>query len=76
MWIDQNFPNGHARKLHIYGKSSEVEAAVAEVEYLIKSAPINNARRVIPTSEVRHERCGRSKSCYTAWCRCRMNLER
>ena len=62
MWIDQSFPNGHARKLHIYGKSSEVEAAVVEVEYLIKSAPTTNARRVIPPSEVRHGRCGAVRS--------------
>ncbi|CAN0394896.1 unnamed protein product, partial [Ascophyllum nodosum] len=57
MWIDQSFPNGHARKLHIYGKSSEVEAAVVEVEYLIKSAPITNARRVIPPSEAGAPSC-------------------
>lgn len=44
MWVDQNFPAGEMRKLHIHGNKAQVEAAKAEVEYLMNSAPVNNAR--------------------------------
>lgn len=45
MWMDQNFPAGEMRKLHIHGSKTQVEAAVREVEQLIASAPVNGANR-------------------------------
>lgn len=44
MWIDQSFPDGEMRKLHIHGNKAQVEAATKEVEFLMDSAPGNNAR--------------------------------
>ncbi|CAN0274601.1 unnamed protein product, partial [Ectocarpus sp. 4 AP-2014] len=44
MWMDQNFPDGVMRKLHIHGNKQQVEAAIAEVEFLMKSAPVNTPR--------------------------------
>lgn len=44
MWMDQNFPAGEMRKLHIHGSKAHVEAARNEVEYLMGSVPVNNAR--------------------------------
>ncbi|CAN0491869.1 unnamed protein product, partial [Ectocarpus sp. 12 AP-2014] len=44
MWMDQNFPDGVMRKLHIHGNTQQVEAAIAEVEFLMKSAPVNTPR--------------------------------
>lgn len=44
MWMDQNFPDGVMRKLHIHGNKQQVEAATAEVEFLMKSAPVNTPR--------------------------------
>lgn len=42
--MDQNFPDGVMRKLHIHGNKQQVEAAIAEVEFLMKSAPVNSPR--------------------------------
>lgn len=44
MWMDQNFPAGEMRKLHIHGNKAQVEAAIQEVEFLMNSAPVNNSR--------------------------------
>lgn len=44
MWMDQNFPAGEMRKLHIHGNKTQVDAAIKEVEFLMNSAPVNNAR--------------------------------
>lgn len=42
MWIDQNFPDGEMRKLHIHGSKAEVDDAVYQVTALMDSAPANN----------------------------------
>lgn len=42
--MDQNFPDGEMRKLHIHGNKAQVEAAIREVEFLMNSAPVNNSR--------------------------------
>lgn len=41
MWIDQNFPEGEPRKLHIHGNKQQVEAAKAEVKHIMENAPAN-----------------------------------
>lgn len=56
MWMDQNFPAGENRKLHIHGSKTQVDAAIREVEALMASAPVNGAgRQGKMTPEVREE---------------------
>lgn len=57
MWVDQNFPPGEMRKLHIHGSKAQVRAATKEVEALINSAPVNNARPA-KGSEVKRDSSG------------------
>lgn len=44
MWVDQDFPDGEMRKLHIHGNASQVEAAIREVKIHMSRAPIDNSR--------------------------------
>lgn len=44
MWMDQNFPAGEMRKLHIHGSKAQVAAAIQEVEDLMNAAPVNIVR--------------------------------
>lgn len=57
MWVDQNFPAGEMRKLHIHGNKTQVEAAMREVEELIRTAPVNAMRPGKMSPEVGRDGC-------------------